>query len=969
MGFDVEGALSAGFSEDEINSFAKAKGMSIDVPKAEPVSKPLEAVVDKSVEAIEPPTAIVAPTVREEPTVEEPVADPTKTMVPEAPIGFRGELMNRDMTPYDPEKAKKQSVEELKALKENEEIKDISSLVQNIHGKYSTGTKSLAGAGGKGIGSITSSAKLSAMGDEAMMDAQRDILKLNKTIVNELTERKIDAYVHPETGKAMYRDSTGKEQEITSDIVNDIYNSKYENMGAIGLGTSGAMLGGKVAGFRGAVAGGIIGTAAGVALGKSADMVQNAAKLKEELDYSMFWDRVGDSVLYDTITGVVGGVAMKAAWVPIKGSYDIIAKGGSGSTGRALEYLKNSLNISDDQAMEITEAFVKSVNNNDLETKGRWGKRAMTDKEKQILAISQTQPGAEAVIGKAASENQRIATVLKQSIDDRAKSIHTLVDNVADENVGDVIIKDIKKYEEDVKAYYGQVRDMASGGDIDNFRFDEDKLGLRSVMKNIESNIKANPNKVEQFANMMADIQEKSNRRDFVGLLDLRQAVNEFKHSKLVSKTNSVKGKQSDFEAVNSVLGAIDTQIDKAAKEYMPDTYNTWKSNWKSAKEEYAKMYTLRENTIVRYVNRNASTEAGIQRILNSYGNNKNVDAKTFNAVVERVSPSTRAKMDGAAIKNLLNKHTVGSKSEAQVINFPALNDELKNLNIITPQGKYMTSVVDELANVYKNDIQLSALTGNIRLPSVSASLATSVEGKVKANLVRQVFDEIRTLNPLTDKAKSLTLVKSVKRLMNDPLLAKNADDLIKSMPEGSKEEMRSLVKQLQIEVAKDLANPSKLPANQVYMYQTGNTLRYTNGVLGKGAYLTDKVADPSIKNINRMLIDTSKLATLEDASNIMNMKITDRELRSNPKIQEALVDKGFVGIKDQGKMVLFKEDIIGSKRALQKRAIATLDDVSNIMNREVSAEEITNNPEIMKQVKEKGFKGIEVNGEIVKGK
>lgn len=799
-----------------------------------------------------------------------------------------------------------------------EDAMDIADLYKNIHGKYSTMGKQVLGV----------------MDEQKGIEARRDINKLNISLAAKLKKDNIDAFINPTSGELMMRDENGMEQEVDSSFLNDLYNSKGELAGAITGGIYGAKAGAKAPGRTKAFAipaATIFGSMLGAAAGKSADMALNSMIIKEDLEASLYATQMKEAAIFDGVAGVLGAGVIKLGAKGGRGimrAYDFVVAGNSKGAYRAL---LDNMNITDAQAKELVEQWEK-LNNKVAPGTG--------PEEKAISVVTSTQQGAEGYARYAAATDPKLATSVISSIDARAKGLTKAIDNIADDNVGALVREDLKTYQKDVKDFYGLVKDQgAKEVDGTDFRFDLEKLAIEPVLNNISKTI-ADPARRESFIAYAARIENASQDRTFSGLVDLRQAVNDFKYSK-------VKLSVPDLEALNSVLTRIDGQIGKAAKEYMPNG-KKWAADFARAKTEYARMKQLEANTLFKLINRKGATEEGIQKALSKYGTDKDVDVEVFNAIAERLSPKVRAKAEGALIRNMTNKYTLGETTDQQAIHFPALAEALKAVNIATPEGRNTVQAINDIAKVFRNDVNLSKVSGNIAVPKFQSFLTTDPVMRVKYEVASQSFNAIKRFVP-GKKANNLALLHKVEKLLQDPMMSKSADDLVNAMPVPQQGEMRSLVKELQVETAK--AGPQK-QQDFVKMYKqtASGKLAVTEGKLGKGVYLVDRVknTDPAAKVVGHE-VNMSRMATPKDVGALLGREVTDKEMDvftevNMPDLHRKLAEKGFLGIKVGDRAVLFPDSVVGTnipksmpakltKEALVEPAVEQVDEIAGKAN------------------------------------
>lgn len=805
------------------------------------------------------------------------------------------EMSNKDMTwkekyKYDPNSVR-------------EDVKDVADLYQNIYSKYSTGGKSITG----GVGALSGKLFNYAFGEESAYEARKEIDELNRSISLKMNEDGFDTFISP-SGDLMYRNENGEELEVESSILNNLYNAKFETMGSIGGGIAGGILG-SGAGPVGTVAGATALSAGGAMVGRGIDMLINAHKLKEDLDKKLLATQIAEAGVFDGITSVAGAAVWKYMAVPAyKGVVRAIDFAAAGNQKGAYKVLLENLHLSEDQAKEIVENW-KATLKKDPTTKRRiiGTERPMTKEEQTMAAVVSTQQGAESVVRQATANDPRLAQTIIRDIDARSKGLGKAIATYADENVGAVVRQDLENYSKDVKDFYGLVYNQ--GGDLidgTDFRFDVDKIAITPVMESISKNI-TDPSIQTRFLNYSTKIDNLTKNRTFSGLLDFRQAVNDFKYSKTITNAK-------DMAAINTVINKIDGQIAKAVKEYMPEGGKTWTANFNKAKHEYAQMMQLQDNAIVKRMSNKNATEDELRKVLNKYGNKKDVDTEVFNKVVDRLATSTRVKVEAAAIKNLSDKFTKGSITDFQATDFPALFDAVKELNIKTKEGERLVEAIDQLAKVYRNDEVLSGMSGNISIPKTANSLATSAEGKARMFIISQVWEALKSVLP-TEAGNNAALLRNTSRLLRNPMNVKQADEFVKSFPKDQHESMRSLVKELQVETAKQAAaNQGKKKPDFIKMYKSGN-LTPTNGRFGNGIYLVEKVANPSsVNKVSSYEVNMSRMATFKDISNLVASEVTEKNLHRYPKVQQQLIERGYLGIKSEGRVMLFPETTVGAK-------------------------------------------------------
>lgn len=796
-----------------------------------------------------------------------------------------------------------------------EDIKDLRDLYDNLYYKHSTTGKSIVGFFGN---------------KELAIEARREVNQLNKSIASKLQQDGFDAYINPNNGDIMYRDANGMEHPVDSSMLNGLYNSKNEIVGSMAGAATGAKRGGEIGQYVGGVVGGIAGNltglgavlpeelltvpggaavgkyvgmtiggitggAGGAAVGRGTDLLLNSAQLKEELETKLVMQQMKDAAIFDGVANIVGSSFFRLGKEGYKGVMNSFKYFTSGNTKGAYRALLDNMEITDEQAKEIVSLFESTT-----------GAKAAgnTLEEKAVSVVSTTQQGVtESFIRKVAAQNPRVATSIVKDINTRAKDIYTAINNVSGERVGARVQEDLNKYVKDVKSLYGDVKKQAVDviGPTD-FRFDAEQLSLEPVMKSLENKFSGSVNR-EKFLGYASRIANASEDRTFNGLIELRQAVNDFKYS----KTGLLP---VDKEALDAVINKIDGQINKAVKTYMPDQAGEWQKWWKTAKTEYAKMKQLEENVLFNALTKEGTDPTYLDKQLTKY---INATDDTFSKVLEKLPPKRRSEIEAKVIDTLTKKYTVGDVTSSQGINFPALSTALKDFALETPQAKGLAKVIDEYAKVFKNDQNLVKLTGSVSTNKMSGILTDDVVVVAKLSFVRAAFDAIQKYVP-TETGRNIALADKMSKLLRDPMNVKFADDYIKSLPKDAREEALPLLKQMRQAMAE---TGQGKPSDFKFMYKQTKSgkLTVTDGALGKGIYLREGVknADPASKVV-RHEVNMSRMATLQDISSIVGRDVTEKELRNIPDIQKQLADKGYLGVNIDNKVMLFPDNVLGVK-------------------------------------------------------
>ncbi len=765
-----------------------------------------------------------------------------------------------------------------------EQAIDLADLFRNVNEKYSTAAKSAGGL----------------FSDQLNREAKIDVAKLNQAIVAKLNENNLDAFIDPNSGEVAINTEEGP-KELDSSILNSIINSKFEGLGAIAGGIAGGAATAAAIGQippltalpeelfsipAGAIAGGV-----GAALGRGGDLLRNSLELKEDIEEKFFVDQMMDAGIMDLTVGVLGAGILKTGqklMKPIAKAYDLVFKGNSEG---AKELLLKNMQMTENKAIELVEQWEKF---NSGEIAGR------NINEKIISTVVSTQPGAQVFAKQAASVNQEVASSMVRDISKRAANLNTAIRTIKDENLGKLVTSDLKDYTQDVKSYYGAVRKRAS--DVINstdYRFNLNDLAVVPMLDNLKKTV-TNPAQQERLLFLANKIKTLTENRTFGGLLDFRQAINNFSFG-LKSQGHGVK------QSITRVINKVDSEIAKAANTHLPDS-KLWLGQFNKAKKSYSKMLSVKNNVIFKALNRPGITEAQVSKIFGRYI--EAIDDEFIN-VMTKLPPKTRTKVDGAVLENLFDKYSIGRPGELQAIQFPMLSNALKNIPFNSSEAKNITTVVEAMSNVFKNDVELGAITGRVSVPEFKSYLILNPVARAKFEVAASAFDAIKRKLPGT-KGKALALISKVEKVLKDPLKVKSVKELLKDLPIVEQPKFESLMGQLQIELAK---RPQKeIEPDEFFAFKTSkaDNLRFSTGQLGKGIYLTEKVANPDVTNrgfnILKHKVNRNTLATIEDISTIMGRPVDFAQIRQDPTIVEKLREKGITGISTNGRIMLFNK-------------------------------------------------------------
>jgi hypothetical protein len=720
--------------------------------------------------------------------------------------------------------------------------------------------------------------------------------KANTEIGKILQEQGYEVFVDSESGD-LYINLTGQSvedlkktmgdgwtqamQPLDESILDSIINSLGETSGAI----TGAAIGARVGAPFGF--GMLFGAAAGAGVGYLVDYLKASMDTKTKIDYIEALDNAKDSGALDVAFTVLGSAAYKLTAKTIKTTSDLVKtiKYNTGNeANKALKALKDILNLTDDQLEEAALTIAQQTKNDPV---AKFVQNGKLDPDKAIESVITTMPGGEAIVRPAARKN--LFTIeLASNIDKRAKDLKLLVNNSLPEQIGDVVIKDLTNYRTLVKELYSSVKQQGiKSVPPELYQFDMKKLALPQVLDSIEKNIK-DPTKLEQFLNYIKVINNRTTDRSFEALLDLRQAVNDFKYSKILED-------KRDFDAINSVLKNIDGEISTVVKNILPENEaRAWLNNWKIAKQKYAEMKMLENNVLFKALNKPGISEQTVRRLVSKYASSLD---NTFNDVMVRLPANTRTIVEKSIIDYYLEKNM--KKIEGfSAIDFEKLAENINAVKIGTPEGKELKAVINEMAKIYKNDVALSRASRGLFNMQNSTYITDDLVARSKFELVNRVFDYIKRKMP-TKKGSALSLIHKVSKILENPMDAKLPSEIKKLVVSDDWAILEDSILKLRQNVVN---TPSKNAINKMQAYaeideKTGKILRFT----------TEKPTGKA----KQIFVNPDRIASEAQLKVIFeNTKLSPKDLNS-PIIKAELRRKGYIGYKLRDKLELFKEDIV----------------------------------------------------------
>lgn len=711
---------------------------------------------------------------------------------------------------------------------------------------------------------------------------------------NVLRNMGYDVTPDEESGDLMWTRPGGETVPITPAFWDEVQAMELELAGAVGGGVGALRLASQVPFFgrwaKGlATAGGVM---VGATSGRMLDGAKNAWFTRQHLKNDYYERRFKDSIVGNATYEVVGG----AAFMALKGGsqglgwiHDTFVKGNREGAMRAL---KEHMNLDDEQVQAITDLWKRHTDPT--------GKSA-NQTDEALTAVMMTQPGGEAFVGAASGFSSRMGTTVKHSIDKRAKDLLHNVDNLSYDNVGTVLYDELNKYDETVKSYYGSIKKFGTTELKDtNYKFDYDALAIDPLLDHMEKSM-TNPAVLERFLRLtskMREIGAPDAPRDFETLLELRSAVNEFRYNTKITQAAGIRG-------VKKITDNLNNEITHAAKTYMPNS-DVWLKEWSKANIEYGKMKDLRRNALYKALKKPGITP---DKVIKALKNNVDAIDGTFMEVVGKLPPKVRAQAEGAVFETLAKRHTVGETAGMQAINFPELAQSLKHIGFSDPQARSLKRAVNEMAEVFKNDVHLARVTGHVGKPAFQSYLTTDPIVRAKYELASGMFNYVKRLLP-GEKGREIALITRLSKVMENPRSASAVEELMRGLPDDPA--LRNSLHTLAIQTAK-FGEQNIAPKVEIYRTVVpGQAGRARQGKLGSGIYYTtdkskatSRAADTGAKVENKRILPR-RIAGEEDLIEISGTE-EYQALLDDPRFVQELKDRGFDGITAADEILIFK--------------------------------------------------------------
>jgi hypothetical protein len=237
---------------------------------------------------------------------------------------------------------------------------------------------------------------------------------------------------------------------------------------------------------------------------------------------------------------------------------------------------------------------------------------------------------------------------------------------------------------------------------------------------------------------------------------------------------------------------------------------------------------------------------------------------------------------------------------------FPLLAKELSQVAFTTPKARDLKRSITAMAEVFKNDVNLAKVTGNLTIPHFQSYLTTDPMIRAKYEIASHVFNYVRRLAP-TKRGDSIALIMSMGKMLEKPRNARAFNGMIKLLPPDP--ELRNALKVSQLQIA-GYGQRSEFPKVIIHRQAApGKSITSTKGELGEGIYYTTtrQTGPEGSKDASRSILP-DRIANEDNIKAILGVdSVTPKMLRDNLQLQEVLKEKGYLGLTLGDKVLVFK--------------------------------------------------------------
>lgn len=674
-------------------------------------------------------------------------------------------------------------------------------------------------------------------------------------------------------GEFFVDDGAGNLVMVEPGLLQSLGKAKYETIGAIGgatLGVKLAQYANNIPGLPGKMLAAIIvlgGGTIGAVIGDQVDYLEASILANQEWNSAYAAEKAIGTAQMDMLFAAGVGTTFKGSkflWESIVHIGNMLK---DGNTKGAFIALKHALGgLEDDEVAILIKKW------EDLNQKVAPGKSL---EEKALAVLPTTQAGGENIILAVAGKDVQASTSVFNEINKRAKTLLSAIDEMVDKQPGKFILDKLNKYVRDVKDQYTIMDEVGQTVVRPSYKFNFNKLSIQPLLEHKIATI-SDPAKVNQLLNQLNKINENTTSRTFGDLLDLYRTLNNFKYNKSLQKAG-------DKKAVQDSLNTVRAEIEKQAN--MTQKGRNWLIDFDAANKSYSEMLQFQKNTLYKSLIKPGMSEDDIARQFLKYADS--ID-DTYKDVLKRIGPKGTRLVENSIVDQVTRKYTLGRLGEFNAIDFVGLSKELEKFPFITPDAARINTVVDRMAEVYKNDPMLSGVSGKIAVNNdEGSSLTWRLAEKAKIEAAGKMWARIKSLVRPSNDADYIAMVNKVAKMLEQPLNAKTTKQVLEAVKDD--QELVAAVNKYNSEMAKAINSGYIQPGQKVWKDASGKL--WTTNV--KGTKLVDDKLyynhraideDMLLKQYNIKKLTSSTLTTKIKLDllnqNINAIKLADGQIR-----------------------------------------------------------------------------------------
>lgn len=547
-----------------------------------------------------------------------------------------------------------------------------------------------------------------------------------------------------------------------------------------------------------------VGGIAGAVGGGQADYLSAAIEAQAQWEAKAALSHAGYDAEMTLLGEVLGYPIYKASAATLRTAKHWLNMVRDGNTAGAYRALQEATGMTEEQFEEFV-ARSEIVRGTPLPTKSPF---AVAQKEKAVAAAVQGVGGVEDLAAKVASSNISASRNLAIAVDRRAKDLRNMIDEITPENSGEMLLRGLKDYTNDVKRHYDSVKTASQDIIPDTAVFDLKYDTIVPLFKaRLQDPTTALSPAGARLQGALLRLDEMRETSTFNDLLEVRQIVNNVKYS-------SITKAHADRQVVDSAIKSIDNQINEAAKAAGREG-EEWLRDWAAAKNSYAMLKNMTNNVIYKRISKlgkidtsTGVTEDSIAKMMLKYAPSidrvNSLDDTSYTEIMRKLPPKTKSAVENSMVRKLVDEHTMGREGEFQAISFPSLAKALEVIPFTSPEAKHTADAVKAMAGVYRNDVKIAEVTGKIVVPGAVQALSANFYEKARHTLASRMFNKMMAFVP-GKEADNRALIQKAGALLEDPLNARLTSDILKEFKGDA--ELTAALRQLQQTVAQDMQN------------------------------------------------------------------------------------------------------------------------------------------------------------------